>query len=199
MSMTELAGALFLAFFASNSVLTRSAGLDSAERFSRTPHRTLAFAAAITLSAIAADSISFLVLHDVLPIFGIGASTLLDGVVIVLSALVTAVTAEIIVRRFVPQFLKLLGGEVFSVGYNSSVTGIVLLCHANAAELDKSIIYCLIFSASVVIMYAAISVWRLDIKEHKLPGAFRGAPILFILLGLAAMVMQGYAGASLPG
>lgn len=198
MNMNEVIGALFFAVFAANSVLIRSAGLDSAERFSRDKQYLLYYSAIITASALAADMIAFTLLLYVLPAIGVNASTLLDGVVIVLSVLVSSVAIEAVIKYRLPAVLEKLGGEVFSVGYNSAVAGIVLLCRAESTDFGKSIIYCVIFSASVVIVYYLISIWRLDIKEHRLTDAFRGAPVLFLLMGLAAMVFQGFVGMEIP-
>lgn len=198
MSVNEILGALFLAFFTSNAVLTRSAGLDSTERFSREPTRIPVFAAAISLSSIVSHIISFVMIVYVLPLFGVGASTLADGVVVVMAVLASSTALDAVVNHWLPKFEKPFGQDIFSIGYNSAVAGIVLLSRAASTNFGKSIIYCLSFSASVIFMYYIISVLRSDLKEHRIPETFRGAPILFILLGLAAMVLGGYAGASLP-
>lgn len=198
MIINEIIGALFLAIFAANSVLIRSAGLDSAERFTRDRRHFLYYAAVITVSALTADIIASVSLLYMLPAIGINASTLLDGVVIVFSVLFSSAVLTAVIRYKLPTVLKRLGGEVFSIGYNSAVAGIVLLCRAATTDFGKSIIYCAVFSTSVVLTYCLISVWRHDLKEHRVSNAFRGAPILILLMGLAAMVLQGYVGIVLP-
>lgn len=195
---TEILGALFLAFFASNALLSRSAGLDSAERFSRGKSPFLPLAVVIVFSAFVSHLISFAVLNLMMPAFGVSPSTLLDGTVIVFSTIASSAALEAASNKWLPKLADLFGGNMFTVGYNSAVAGIVLLSRAASTDFGKSIIYCAAFSAAVVIMYAALSAWRLDIKEYRLPRAFRGAPILFILLGLAAMVFGCYSGAALP-
>lgn len=198
-SANEILGILFLSFFSANSVLIRSAGLDSAERLSREPHRVPIFAAVITVSSIISNAMAEAVLIYIIPIFGITPSTLLDGTVIVLCVIAAAAAGEQLVKRRIPDLPeKMPEGEIFTVGCNSAVAGIVLLCRAATTEFDKSIIYCAVISASVVLVYYAISLWRLDLRQHKLADAFRGAPILFIMLGLAAMVLEGYGGITLP-
>lgn len=198
MSTNELLGALFLAFFAGNTLLSRSAGLDSAERFSRDPKRVWITAAVLTVSSVIADIVSYAVLIYVLPVVGLSSSTLLDGTVIVLSVLAGSSCLELAADRFMPSLKERFGGEIFSIFFNSATVGIVLLCRAYSKGFVGSLADCVIISASLAVMLYLVSVWRVTICEHRLDGIFRGAPIYFILLGLAAMVLEGYSGIMLP-
>lgn len=196
--MNELFGILILAFFASNSVLIRSAGLDSAERLSRRSHTMVLTSAVIVCTALLSHIISFVILTFLLPLVGIGASTVTDGVIIVFSTLTVTVAEEQALKRWLPQVRRAFGGSMFYIGYNSASVGIVLLSRAASTNFGKSLLYCLAFSASVVIMYFLIYFWRDSLKEHRLPRVMRGAPILLLLLGLAAMALEGYTGGTLP-
>ncbi len=196
--MNELFGVLILAFLASNSVLIRSAGLDSAERLSRRPRTMVLTSAVIVCTALLSHIISFVILTFLLPLVGIGASTVTDGVIIVFSTLTVTVAEEQASKRWLPQVRRALGGSMFDIGYNSASVGIVLLSRAAATDFGKSLLYCIAFSASVVIMYFLIYFWRNSLKEHRLPRVMRGTPILLLLLGLAAMALEGYTGGALP-
>lgn len=195
--MNEIFGVLILAFLASNSVLIRSAGLDSAERLSRRARTMVLTSAVIVCTALLSHVISFVILTFLLPLVGIGASTVTDGVIIVFSTLTVTVAEEQAVKRWLPQVRRALGGGMFDIGYNSASVGIVLLSRAASTNFGKSLLYCLAFSASVVIMYFLIYFWRGSLKEHRLPRVMRGTPILLLLLGLAAMALEGYTGGAL--
>lgn len=198
MTPIEIAGTLFTAAFTSNAVLAGFAGLDSAERFSRSKKRLGAFAVLIAASAIIADIASFILIMYALPKINIASSTLTDGTVAVLASLFASALIGALSEKFLPGLSEAAGGETLSVGYNSAVVGIVLLCRAHSASLEENLVFCIIYTLAVLATFALLSVWRDDIKEHKVPRAFSGAPILFVILGLAAMVLHAYAGIDLP-
>ncbi len=197
--MNEIFGVLLLAFFAYNPVLIRAAGLDSAERMSRDARRVPVAGAVIVCSAFVSHILTFSVLTYFLPLLGIAPTTATDGTVAVFATLGVTLAMEYASKRWLPQVRDILGGSIFTFGYNSASVGIVLLSRTAGSNFGKSLVYCLAFSASVVIMYFLINFWRSHLKEHRLPKTMRGAPILFLLLGLVAMVLEGYAGVSLPG
>ncbi len=198
MNTAIIAGVLLLVFFSESPLLLRSAGLDSAGRFSDSPRHVAAFSAVIASSAIISDLLSYVALSVLLPRLGAAPSTLLDGVVIVLSVLLTAAVSELLIGSFLPKLKVIFGEDLFSVAYNSATAGIVLLCRAFADGLRENIIYCLLISAAVALSYYVLSCLREDLALYRIPKAFRGAPILLILLGLAALAFMGYVGAAIP-
>ena len=198
MNTEALAGALLLAFFSSSPLFMHSAGLDSVRRFTDKPSRLPVLAAVMALSAVVSELFAYALLGVVMPRLGVSPSTLLAGAVIVFSVLAAAALLGA-VRRYVRSLNAFLSvGEVFGAAYNSATVGILLLCRAFADGFAMSLLLCVLFSVSAALSYFVISVIREDLCVYRIPASFRGAPLLLILLGLAAMVFVGYAGAFIP-
>lgn len=183
MGTNEILAALFFAVFTSNALLVHSAGIDSVDKYARERRALLITAALTAISSV----LTYAAVYAVVRVIG-KSSTLIDATLVVLSSLLISFAANAGLRA-------LRGGaEWRHLMFNSAVCGIVLLARSRSREPVPGIIYTLIFTAAVMATAAVVGTMRADIANKRVPRAFRGAPILFLMLGLAAMALYGFAG-----
>jgi electron transport complex protein RnfA len=102
--------------------------------------------------------------------------------------------ADILIRARYPSAHRTSGVSLQLNTIGCGVFGITLLEFIRPAGLISTLFAALGIAAGLTLAVAAFAALRAGLDETKVPAAFRGTPIAFILIGLTTLAFMGFQG-----
>jgi Na+-translocating ferredoxin:NAD+ oxidoreductase subunit A len=189
--MTEYALLLVGAALVNNVVLAKFLGLCPFMGVSKSVDSALGMGLATTFVITLASAASWMLENWLLVPFGLGYLRILTFILVIAA---TVQFVELVVKKTSPGLYQALGIYLPLITTNCAVLGIALLNAMEKSGFVKSLFYgfgsALGFTL-VLLMFAGL---RERLALARVPAAFAGAPVAFVLASLMALAFMGFSG-----
>ena len=174
-----------------NVVLVKFLGLCPFMGVSKRIDSALGMGLATSFVIMLAASVCWILEHWLLAPLGLGYLRIMSFILVV--AAVVQLT-EAFVRKMAPNLYQMLGIYLPLIATNCSVLGLALI---NIQE-GQSFITALIYDFGSALGFTLAMVMFAGLRERlalaRVPAAFAGAPIAFVLASLLALAFMGFSG-----
>ncbi|MBI5784080.1 MAG: electron transport complex subunit RsxA [Rhodocyclales bacterium] len=189
--MTEFALLLVGAALVNNVVLAKFLGLCPFMGVSKSVDSALGMGLATTFVITLASAASWMLENWLLAPFGLGYLRILTFILVIAA---TVQFVELAVKKSSPSLYQALGIYLPLITTNCAVLGVALLNVMEKSNFVTSLFYgfgsALGFTL-VLVMFAGL---RERLALARVPAAFAGAPVGFVLAGLLSLAFMGFAG-----
>lgn len=189
--MSEYFVLLISTALVNNVVLVKFLGLCPFMGVSKRIDSALGMGMATSFVIVLAGSVSWILEHWLLAPLGLGYLRIMSFILVI--AAVVQFT-EAVVRKMVPGLYQMLGIYLPLIATNCSVLGLALI---NVQE-GQSFITALIYDFGSALGFTLAMVIFAGLRERlalaRVPAAFAGAPIAFVLASLMSLAFMGFSG-----
>jgi electron transport complex protein RnfA len=179
--------------FVNNVVLIQFLGLCPVMGVSRKFDSAVGMGIATTFVLTLTAAASWMLEHWLLAPLGLEYLRIL-AFILVIAAVVQFI--EMFVRKASPALYQALGIYLPLITTNCAVLGIALLNVRQAHGFFWSLVYAFGSALGFTLVLLIFAGLRERIALSRVPGAFAGAPIAFIVIGLLALAFMGFSGLS---
>ena len=192
--MTEYLVLLISTALVNNVVLVKFLGLCPFMGVSKRLDSALGMGLATGFVIVLAAAVSWILEHWLLFPLGLGYLRIM-AFILVIAAVVQFV--ELVVRKMAPDLYQMLGIYLPLITTNCAVLGLPLINVQEKHSFVTTVVYD--FGSSVgftlaLVMFAGL---RERLALARVPAAFAGAPVAFVLASLMSLAFMGFAGLNL--
>ncbi|MBS1208207.1 MAG: electron transport complex, RnfABCDGE type, subunit [Proteobacteria bacterium] len=189
--MSEYLILLVTTALVNNVVMAKFLGLCPFMGVSKNIDSALGMGLATTFVITVSAGAGWMIDHFLLAPLGLEYLRILTFIVVIAA---TVQFVEAVVKKSVPALYRALGIYLPLITTNCAVLGVALLNVQEGNSFVKSLVYGFGSSLGFVIVMVMFAGLRERLALVKVPAAFDGVPITFVLAGLLAMAFMGFAG-----
>lgn len=189
--MSEYLILLVTTALVNNVVMAKFLGLCPFMGVSKSIDSALGMGLATTFVITVASGAGWMIDHFLLAPLGLEYLRILTFIVVIAA---TVQFVEAVVKKSVPTLYRALGIYLPLITTNCAVLGIALLNVQEGNSFVKSLVYGFGSSMGFVLVMVMFAGLRERLALVKVPAAFDGVPITFVLASLLAMAFMGFAG-----
>ena len=192
--MSEYLALLISTALVNNVVLVKFLGLCPFMGVSKRLDSALGMGLATGFVIVLAASVSWILEHWMLAPLGLGYLRIMTFILVI--AAVVQFT-ELVIRKMAPDLYQMLGIYIPLITTNCAVLGLPLINIQEGHSFVTTVIYD--FGSSVgftlgLVMFAGL---RERLALARVPAAFAGAPVAFVLASLMSLAFMGFSGLNL--
>ncbi len=174
-----------------NVVLAKFLGLCPFMGVSRSVEGALGMGLATTFVITLAAAITWVLEHGLLAPYGLGYLRIL-AFILVIAASVQFV--ETVLRKLAPELYQLLGIYLPLITTNCAVIGVALLNAQEGSDFLSALVAAFGSAVGFTLVLMIFAGLRERLARARVPAAFAGAPIAFVLAALLSLAFMGFAG-----
>ena len=192
--MNEYLALLISTALVNNVVLVKFLGLCPFMGVSKRLDSALGMGLATGFVIVLAASLSWMLEHWMLAPLGLGYLRIMTFILVI--AAVVQFT-ELVIRKMAPDLYQMLGIYLPLITTNCAVLGLPLINIQEGHSFVTTVVYD--FGSSVgftlgLVMFAGL---RERLALARVPGAFAGPPVAFVLASLMSLAFMGFSGLNL--
>ena len=176
-----------------NVVLVKFLGLCPFMGVSRSMDSALGMGLATTFVITLACAATWMLEHWLLMPFDLGYLRILSFILVIAA---TVQFVEMVVRRSAPALYQALGIYLPLITTNCAVLGVALLTAQEKMGFLQSLVYGFGSALGFTLVLLVFAGLRERLALARVPAAFAGAPVSFILASLLSLAFMGFAGLS---
>ncbi|CAG0961028.1 Ion-translocating oxidoreductase complex subunit A [Rhodocyclaceae bacterium] len=189
--MTEILVLLITTALVNNVVLVKFLGLCPFMGVSRNVDSALGMGLATTFVITLASAATWMLEHWLLAALGLGYLRILTFILVIAA---TVQFVELVVKKTSPGLYQALGIYLPLITTNCAVLGIALLNVQEKSSFVVSIAYGFGSALGFTLVLLIFAGLRERLALARVPAAFAGAPVGFVLAGLLSLAFMGFAG-----
>lgn len=190
-TMTEILVLLITTALVNNVVLVKFLGLCPFMGVSRNVDSALGMGLATTFVITLASAATWMLEHWLLAPLGLGYLRILTFILVIAA---TVQFVELVVKKTSPGLYQALGIYLPLITTNCAVLGIALLNVQEKSSFAISIAYGFGSALGFTLVLLIFAGLRERLALARVPAAFTGAPVGFVLAGLLSLAFMGFAG-----
>lgn len=197
MQISNLFFIIISAIFINNFVLVRFLGLCPYIGVSKKLDSALGMGMAVIFVMTMASVFTWLINHFFLsPVTGIFNYdlTFLRTITFILSIAVLVQFVEMVIRKSAPELYKALGIYLPLITTNCAVLGVSILNITENYNFIEALLNGMASGVGFTLVLLLMAGMRERLDRAKVPNAFKGMPIAFILAGTMALAFLGFSG-----
>ncbi len=197
MQISNLFFIIISAIFINNFVLVRFLGLCPYIGVSKKLDSALGMGMAVIFVMTMASVFTWLINHFFLsPVTGIFNYdlTFLRTITFILSIAVLVQFVEMVIRKSAPELYKALGIYLPLITTNCAVLGVSILNITENYNFIEALLNGMASGVGFTLVLLLMAGMRERLDRAKVPKAFKGMPIAFILAGTMALAFLGFSG-----
>ncbi|QGU33196.1 electron transport complex subunit RsxA [Thermochromatium tepidum] len=191
--MSEYWAVLVTTILVNNVVLTKFLGLCPFMGVSRGVESALGMGLATTFVITLAAALTWMLDHWLLQPLDLGFVRLLTFILVIAAAVQFV---ELLIKKTSPELYRALGIYLPLITTNCAVIGVTLI---NAQE-GSPFVYALLYGFGSALGFTLVLVIFAGMRERlalaRVPAAFKGSPIAFVLASQLALAFMGFTGLS---
>jgi electron transport complex protein RnfA len=189
--MSEYFVLLITTALVNNVVLAKFLGLCPFMGVSKSVDSALGMGLATTFVITLASAASWMLEHWLLEPFGLGYLRILSFILVIAA---TVQFVELVVKKASPGLYQALGIYLPLITTNCAVLGIALLNAMEKSGFVKSLFYGFGSALGFTLVLLMFAGMRERLALARVPAAFAGAPVAFVLASLMALAFMGFSG-----
>lgn len=189
--MSEYLLLLLATALVNNVVLVKFLGLCAFMGVSKKMDGALGMGMATTFVLTLTTAVTWMLEHWLLMPLGIQYLRIL-AFILTIAAVVQF--TEMVIRKFSPALYQVLGIYLPLITTNCAVLGIALLNAQEKNSFMHSLLYGFGSAVGFTLVMLLFTELRVRLALAKVPAAFSGAPIGFVVAGLLSLAFMGFAG-----
>ncbi len=189
--MSEYLVLLISTALVNNVVLVKFLGLCPFMGVSKRLDSALGMGLATGFVIVLAAAVSWILEHWLLSPLGLGYLRIMTFILVI--AAVVQFT-ELVVRKMAPDLYQMLGIYLPLITTNCAVLGLPLINVQEKHSFVTTVVYDFGSSAGFTLALVMFAGLRERLALARVPGAFNGAPIAFVLASLMSLAFMGFSG-----
>ncbi len=190
-AMSEYLILLVSTALVNNVVMMKFLGLCPFMGVSKQLDSALGMGMATTFVITVASAAAWLLDHFLLAPLGLEYLRILSFIVVIAA---TVQFIEAVIKKSMPALYRALGIYLPLITTNCAVLGLALLNVQEGNGFLKTLVYAFGSSLGFVLVMVMFAGLRERLALAKVPEAFEGVPLSFVLAGLLAMAFMGFSG-----
>ncbi|SDG58062.1 electron transport complex subunit RsxA [Propionivibrio dicarboxylicus] len=192
--MGEYIALLITTAFVNNVVMVKFLGLCPFLGVSKRIDGALGMGMATTFVIVLAGAVCWNIEHWLLAPLGLGYLRIISFI-LVIAAIVQF--TEMVIHKMAPSLYQTLGIYLPLIATNCAVLGLALINTQEGQSFVTAVIYDFGASTGFSIAMVMFAGMRERLALARIPAAFSGAPIAFILASLMSLAFMGFSGLNL--